>query len=92
MADWKSDDAEGVASSALIMFAPELCPAMVILDAEPPKLGMTFCKKRSAFIVSITALFVAPVGPMKPNCGAVSVLLRAREIESRDLQLPDGTE
>lgn len=44
MADWNRDDADGTASSALIMLAPLLCPATVILDTDPPKLGMTLPK------------------------------------------------
>ena len=55
IADWKRDDEEGVARIALTMFAPALCPAMVILEAEPPKLGTTVCKKPRALITSATA-------------------------------------
>ena len=41
MADWNKVDAEGVANSARTIFAPELWPAIVIFEEEPPKLGTT---------------------------------------------------
>lgn len=49
---WNSDDAEGAASSPRIMFAPELWPATVTLEAVPPKLGMTFWMNFSERMVS----------------------------------------
>lgn len=68
MAEWNVEEADGVASNALTMLAPELWPAIVILEEEPPKLGTTFCKNFNAFIVSFTALLVMlPSGDMKPS-------------------------
>jgi hypothetical protein len=66
--DWNNDDADGTASKALTMFAPLLCPAIVILDALPPKLGATFFKKFKAETMSFTARFVVLSGAMKPSC------------------------
>ena len=49
------------------MFAPLLCPAIVIFDAEPPKLGTTFCRNVRALIVSPRAMFVFPAGSFHPS-------------------------
>jgi hypothetical protein len=44
MADVKREEADGTARRALIMLAPLLWPARVILDELPPKEGTTFFK------------------------------------------------
>jgi hypothetical protein len=67
MADWNKDVADGTASRVLIMLAPLLCPAMVILELEPPKDGMTVRKNDKAVTTSLTARFVGPPGAMKPS-------------------------
>lgn len=67
MADLKSDEAEGTARRARTIWAPELCPAMEILDALPPKEGPTVCKNLSPVTTSFTARFVWPLGAMNPN-------------------------
>ncbi len=67
MACWNRESAEGTARRALIMFAPELWPATVILEAEPPKLGTTFCRNERAVITSATARLCAPEGARKPS-------------------------
>jgi len=67
MADLNSEDADGVASNALIMVAPLLCPANVILQCEPPNAGTMFRKNFIAFITSLTARLVVPSGDMKPS-------------------------
>jgi hypothetical protein len=67
MAWLNNDDADGTASKALIILAPELCPASVIFEALPPKLGATFCRNFNDVIMSLTARFVAPDGAMNPR-------------------------
>ena len=66
-ADWNIEDADGAAKIALTMFAPALCPAMVIFDAEAPKLGRTSCKNARAFITSLTARLNSPLGCKNPS-------------------------
>ena len=66
-ADWNSGDADGIARSALTIFAPALWPAMVIFCDEPPKLGITTCKKARAFMTSLTARLYPPLGCKNPN-------------------------
>ena len=79
MADLNSDDADGVASKALTMFAPLLWPARVILEALPPKAGTTFCKNFMALTTSLTAKLVAPLGAIKPSW-VVELVLIPKEI------------
>lgn len=67
IADLNRDEADGVASNALIMVAPALWPARVICEASPPKLGRTFCKNFKEFMVSVTARLVLPLGGKKPS-------------------------
>ena len=67
IADLNLEDAEGTASNARTMFAPLLCPEMVILEGCPPKDGATVCRNDSAFITSLTARLVLPSGAMKPS-------------------------
>lgn len=67
MADWKRDDAEGIASIPRIILAPELCPARVILDVLPPKLGSTFWRKLSDVMMSLMAKLVSLLGAISPS-------------------------
>lgn len=67
IADWKKGSASGVANRALTMFAPALCPAIVILEAEPPKLGTTIWRKPRAAMTSVTARLWDPLGSRKPS-------------------------
>lgn len=67
MADWKNVAADGVASKARIMLAPLLCPARVIFEILPPKLGKILRKNFSEAIISCTAKFVRPSGELKPS-------------------------
>ncbi len=67
IADWNNEDADGVANKARIMVAPELCPAIVIFEGLPPKLGSTVCRKFIAVMTSWTARFMLPLGAIKPN-------------------------
>lgn len=67
MADWNKDEAEGAASSALIILAPLLWPATVTLEDSPPKLGITSFKNWSAVTISFNPRLVEPSGPRKPN-------------------------
>ena len=64
----KSEEAEGVARRARIMFAPELCPARVILLGFPPKLGRTFCRNWRLVITSLRPRLVFPFGARRPSC------------------------
>ena len=68
IADWNRGDAAGVARIALTMLAPALCPAIVIFEAEPPKLGTTACRNASAFMTSLTARLWLPSGARNPSC------------------------
>jgi hypothetical protein len=72
IADLKRDEAEGVARRALTIVAPELWPAIVIFDEDPPIIGMPAFKTFKALITSPTAKFVPPLGAMKPNYTQVS--------------------
>ena len=67
MAALNSEDADGVASNALIMLAPLLCPAKVILQGSPPNAGTIFRKNSIAFMRSLIARLVVPSGDMKPS-------------------------
>jgi hypothetical protein len=67
MADWNKDEADGTARRALIMFAPLLWPASVILAGDPPKLDVTFCRNWSAVTMSLSPRLVDPSGPRKPS-------------------------
>lgn len=67
MAFWNKLSALGVANSARTIVAPLLCPAIVIFDVSPLKLGSTLLKNCSALIMSFTARFVSPLGAMNPN-------------------------
>ena len=67
IADLKRDDADGTARSALIMLAPLLWPARVILELLPPKAGTTFFKNCIALTRSLTARFVPPLGAINPS-------------------------
>ena len=66
MADLNRELAEGTASNALIMLAPLLWPASVIV-VVPPKADATFFTNFIAFMMSLTARFVLPSGAMKPS-------------------------
>jgi hypothetical protein len=72
IADLKRDEAEGMARRVLTMVPPELWPAIVILDADPPIIGTPAFKTVKALIISLTARLVPPLGAMKPNCAEVS--------------------
>ena len=72
IAELKRWEAEGVARSALTIVAPELWPAIVIFEGDPPISRTPVCKTVNALMTSLTAKFICPLGPMKPNCGQVS--------------------
>ena len=65
--DTNNDEADGVASRARIMFAPELWPATVILPAFPPKLGTTFCRNFRPVMTSLRARLALPFGAKRPS-------------------------
>lgn len=67
IADWKSEDADGMASKPRITVAPELCPARVIFEALPPKLGTTVCRKWRDVMMSSAARFNLPFGAISPS-------------------------
>lgn len=67
MAEWNREEADGTASRARIMLAPLLCPATVILDADPPKAGTVLAKNWRAVTMSFRPRLVVPSGPRKPN-------------------------
>lgn len=73
IADLNKEEAEGTASNDLIKDAPALCPARVICVASPPKLGTTFCKNFKAFIASLIAKLVCPLGGKNPSCKRRSI-------------------
>lgn len=50
------------------MVPPELWPAIVILDADPPILGTPAFRNFKALMTSLTAKLVSPLGAMKPSC------------------------
>ena len=66
IADANRLSADGVASSARIMFAPLLWPASVIFEL-PPKEVTTLWTNFIAFITSCTARLVPPSGAIKPR-------------------------
>jgi hypothetical protein len=72
IADVKREEAEGIASSALTIVAPELWPAIVIFDGDPPIIGTPTFKSFKALMTSPTAKFVSPSGAMKPSCTRVN--------------------
>lgn len=65
--DWKSEETDGIASKVRTMVAPELCPAIVIFEELPPKLGTTLVRNCRAVILSLIARLVSPLGGMSPN-------------------------
>jgi hypothetical protein len=62
-----------MARSALTMVAPELWPAIVIFDGDPPIIGTPAFKNFKALMTSPTAKFVSPLGAMKPNYARVNI-------------------
>lgn len=63
------------------MFAPALCPAMVILDNDPPKLGTTDLRKPRAAMTSRTARLWSPFGDKNPNCNNHMKIVTRRKLE-----------
>ena len=57
-----------MARMALTIVAPELWPAIVILDADPPIMGTPSLRTFKALMTSLTARLVSPLGAMKPSC------------------------
>ena len=88
IADLNNEDAEGVASKPRIKDAPALCPAMVIWEASPPKLGTTFCKNFKAFIASVTPRLVGPLGGKKPSCARNVIRIWISPVQAQSLTTP----
>ena len=65
--DLKRDEVDGAARSDLINVAPLLCPASVIFEEQPPKEGITRCRKFRAVTTSLTPRLVWPLGARKPS-------------------------
>lgn len=54
------------------MVAPELWPAIVIFDGDPPIIGTPAWKSFKALMTSPTAKFFSPSGAIKPSCVRVN--------------------